>query len=69
MGVVHSVGLNPLGYKLMGTVPWPIARYPIVAENDFAGTIADANGHTDWHVGQGAFAYVAVGQCYRLNNA
>ncbi|KAJ9117260.1 hypothetical protein QFC20_000405 [Naganishia adeliensis] len=51
---VHSVALNPLGYKLMGSVPWPIARYPIVAENDFAGTIVDANGHTDWHVGQAA---------------
>ncbi|KAI5454901.1 hypothetical protein NCC49_002177 [Naganishia albida] len=49
---VHSVALNPLGHKLMGSVPWPIARYPIVAENDFAGTIVDSNGHMEWSVGQ-----------------
>lgn len=55
---VHSVALNPLGHKLMGSVPWPIARYPIVAENDFAGTIVDSNGHMEWSVGQGERQYL-----------
>ncbi|KAJ9097584.1 hypothetical protein QFC21_004618 [Naganishia friedmannii] len=49
---VHSAALNPLGPKLMSSVPFPIARYPIVPENDFAGVVVDPNGHREWKVGQ-----------------
>ncbi|KAJ9123877.1 hypothetical protein QFC22_000665 [Naganishia vaughanmartiniae] len=49
---VHSAALNPVGPKLMSSVPWPIARYPIVPENDFSGVIVDPNGHKEWKVGQ-----------------
>lgn len=43
---------------MMGSVPWPMARFPIIAESDFAGTVVDANGHSEWAVGQGTLATV-----------
>lgn len=46
----------------MGSVPWPIARYPIVAEFDFAGTIADPNGHKEWREGEGSFDQPCFGK-------
>lgn len=49
--VVHSVGLNPVGYKLMAMTVWPLFKLPAIPELDFSGTVVDANG-TTWKTGQ-----------------
>lgn len=56
--LVHSAALNPVGYKMMGSVPSPIARFPGIPESDFAGVIVDTNGHNEWSVGQGMSLHV-----------
>lgn len=56
--LVHSAALNPVGYRMMGTVPSPIARFPGIPESDFAGVIVDMNGHNEWAVGQGVSLHV-----------
>lgn len=48
----------------MGSIPWPIIKFPSIPEIDFAGRIADANGHPEWEVGQGAF--VRIGETHVL---
>lgn len=53
--VVQSVALNPVGYKLMGMLGWPIATLPAIPEQDVSGTIVDANGVARWQVGDGEF--------------
>jgi NADPH:quinone reductase-like Zn-dependent oxidoreductase len=37
----------------MSSVPWPFLKLPSIPEYDFAGTVADANGHSEWAAGQG----------------
>ncbi|KAJ8597885.1 NAD(P)-binding protein [Rhizopogon salebrosus TDB-379] len=41
---VQAAALNPVGWKIMTTVPNVIARRPITPEYDLAGVIVDANG-------------------------
>jgi len=41
---IEAAALNPVGYKMMGLVPNFFTKRPHVAEFDFTGTIADANG-------------------------
>ncbi|EKM55674.1 uncharacterized protein PHACADRAFT_195715 [Phanerochaete carnosa HHB-10118-sp] len=57
---VQAAALNPVGYKLMGILPNFIAKRPHVAEHDFTGIIADANG-TDLATGQAVWGFVPVG--------
>lgn len=51
--LVHSVALNPVGYKLMQLVPWPMARYPMIPEGDFSGTIVAGENTGGWNVKKG----------------
>ncbi|KAJ9123876.1 hypothetical protein QFC22_000664 [Naganishia vaughanmartiniae] len=58
---VHSVSLNPVGYKLMGLLPWPVAKLPMIPEGDFAGWVADPNGHdTKWKINDEVIGLVEV---------
>lgn len=51
---VHSVSLNPVGYKLMEMLPWPMVKLPMIPEGDFSGWIADPNGHeSKWNINDG----------------
>jgi NADPH:quinone reductase-like Zn-dependent oxidoreductase len=51
---VHSVSLNPVGYKLMEMLPWPMVKLPMIPEGDFAGWVADPNGHeSKWNINDG----------------
>lgn len=56
---VEAAALNPVGYKFMGLLPNFIARRPLPAEYDFAGTIADANG-SKYKEGDSVFGFVEV---------
>ncbi|KAI0041542.1 NAD(P)-binding protein [Auriscalpium vulgare] len=47
---VEAAALNPIGYKLMKWLPNFVARRPITAEQDLAGTVVDGNG-TRWKAG------------------
>ncbi|KAJ7504525.1 hypothetical protein B0H11DRAFT_1982774 [Mycena galericulata] len=51
---VQAVALNPVGYKLMATLPNFMSGRPHVAERDVAGIIIDANG-TEFSVGDKVF--------------
>ncbi|KAJ9097583.1 hypothetical protein QFC21_004617 [Naganishia friedmannii] len=58
---VHSVSLNPVGYKLMGMLPWPLAKLPMIPEGDFSGWVADPNGHDDkWKINDEVIGLVEV---------
>jgi NADPH:quinone reductase-like Zn-dependent oxidoreductase len=49
---VHSVALNPVGYKLMQTLPSLVAKLPANPESDLSGWVVDANG-SQFVVGDG----------------
>ncbi|GHJ88726.1 hypothetical protein NliqN6_5128 [Naganishia liquefaciens] len=58
---VHSVSLNPVGYKLMEMLPWPMVKLPMIPEGDFAGWIADPNGHEDkWNINDEVIGLIEV---------
>lgn len=59
---IQAAALNPVGYKLMGLLPNFLAKRPIVAEHDFSGVIVDANGSTEFSVGDQVFGFVSVGK-------
>lgn len=44
---VKACALNPVGHKVMGLAPWPVVKLPMIPEQDFSGTVVDANG-TQW---------------------
>ncbi|PSS37418.1 hypothetical protein PHLCEN_2v722 [Hermanssonia centrifuga] len=56
---VQAAAMNPVGYKVMGFLPNFIARRPHVAEHDFTGIIANANG-TELENGQAVYGFVPV---------
>ncbi|KAF8311300.1 NAD(P)-binding protein, partial [Clavulina sp. PMI_390] len=41
---VHAVGLNPVGFKMIGMVPNFATKRPHVVEYDFCGTVIESNG-------------------------
>ncbi|KIJ64252.1 hypothetical protein HYDPIDRAFT_28687 [Hydnomerulius pinastri MD-312] len=41
---VHAAALNPVGWKLMGTLPTLLSPRPHPAEHDLAGVVVDTNG-------------------------
>ncbi|CED84054.1 Zinc-binding oxidoreductase [Phaffia rhodozyma] len=51
---VHSVALNPVGYKMMPALPSFARKYPSILEFDLAGTVVDPNGST-FNVGDKVF--------------
>lgn len=60
MMIVHSAGLNPVGYKLMALTVWPVFKLPSIPELDFSGTVVDGNG-TEFQAGQGeSVVYVGI---------
>jgi len=61
---VQAAALNPVGFKIMRLVPNFMANRPVVAEHDFAGIIADANG-SEFKNGDPVFGYVSR----QLNNS
>ncbi|EGN95474.1 hypothetical protein SERLA73DRAFT_186503 [Serpula lacrymans var. lacrymans S7.3] len=56
---VQAAALNPVGYKLMGTLPNFIARRPITVEHDLAGVIVDANG-SEFSIGDEIIGFIPV---------
>ncbi|KIP01277.1 hypothetical protein PHLGIDRAFT_38344, partial [Phlebiopsis gigantea 11061_1 CR5-6] len=54
---VQAAAFNPVGHKIMGMLPSVLARRPHVAEHDFAGVVADANG-TAFADGQAVYGWV-----------
>jgi NADPH:quinone reductase-like Zn-dependent oxidoreductase len=56
---VHSVALNPVGYKLMQTLPSLVAKFPANPESDLSGWVVDANG-SQFVVGDGESGRVFV---------
>lgn len=51
---MHYAALNPVGYKLMGLVPWPLITLPSIPEQDFSGRVV--NGNIDVKGGDGESA-------------
>ncbi|KAF8507264.1 hypothetical protein JB92DRAFT_2735765 [Gautieria morchelliformis] len=56
---VHAAALNPVGYKVMQTLPNFIARSPHVAEHDLAGVIVDPN-DSEFKQGDEVFGWLPV---------
>ena len=48
------------GYKIMRLLPNFLASRPLVAENDFAGVVVDANGSSEFKNGDPVFGFVEV---------
>lgn len=58
---VHSVSLNPVGYKLMGMLFWPLCKLPMIPEGDFSGWVADPNGHdSKWRINDEVIGLIEV---------
>ena len=53
------------GYKLMGLMPNFLMKRPHVAEHDFTGIIADANG-TEFTPGEAVWGFIPVGTFPRV---
>ncbi|TRM64734.1 hypothetical protein BD626DRAFT_567608 [Schizophyllum amplum] len=62
---VEAAALNPVGYKVMGLLPDFIAKRPLPAEHDFAGTVVDANG-TKFKEGDAVWGFVEVGLSFKF---
>ncbi|KAF8892618.1 chaperonin 10-like protein [Infundibulicybe gibba] len=56
---IQAAALNPVGYKLMKFVPNIMSGRPFVAEHDFTGIVADANG-TEFSNGNPVFGCIPV---------
>ncbi|KAG2157418.1 NAD(P)-binding protein [Suillus clintonianus] len=56
---VQAAALNPVGWKVMSTVPNVLARRPITPEHDFAGVVVDANG-TEFSAGDEVIGFIPV---------
>ena len=54
------ISLNQSGHKLMKLLPKFLAGLPIIAEYEFAGLVADANG-SEFTIGESVFGYNLVG--------
>ncbi|KAG2158438.1 NAD(P)-binding protein [Suillus bovinus] len=56
---VQAAALNPVGWKLMSSVPNVLARRPLTPEHDLAGVVMDANG-TEFSAGDEVIGYIPV---------
>ncbi|KAF8417003.1 chaperonin 10-like protein [Boletus edulis BED1] len=56
---VLAAGYNPVGWKLMGTLPNVLTKRPHPAEHDLAGVIVDANG-SSFSNGDEVIGYIPV---------
>lgn len=54
---IQAGALNPVGWKIMRTLPNLFANRPHVAEHDFSGVIVDANG-TSYSNGDNVFGWI-----------
>ncbi|KAF8892619.1 chaperonin 10-like protein [Infundibulicybe gibba] len=54
---IQAAALNPVGYKLMRLIPNIMSGRPFVAEHDFTGVVADANG-AEFSNGDPVFGYI-----------
>ncbi|KAL1730508.1 hypothetical protein EV714DRAFT_284168 [Schizophyllum commune] len=61
---VEAAALNPVGFKLMAVAPNFLAKRPLPAEYDFAGTIVDANG-SQYKEGDPVWGFVEVQQSWK----
>ncbi|KAH7912134.1 NAD(P)-binding protein [Hygrophoropsis aurantiaca] len=61
---VQAAALNPVGYKLMASVPNFIARRPLTPEYDLSGVVVDANG-TNFSNGDEVFGMISVAHQFK----
>ncbi|KAG9310795.1 chaperonin 10-like protein [Chiua virens] len=56
---VHAAALNPVGWKVMGTLPNMLSRRPHPPEHDLAGVVVDAN-DTSFSNGDQVIGFIPV---------